>query len=60
MAVRAFRESDVVDEYGIMPWVPIDARVKVDGRLTVIITEAGKNCDCGKGLYCPENLQVVK
>ncbi len=28
-----------------------------DGAVLVTVTDAGAACDCGKGLYCPENEQ---
>jgi hypothetical protein len=56
----AYRESDVTDEYGLMPWVPIGAKVRLEGGWIATITEEGKACDCGKGVYCPLIPQVKK
>lgn len=53
MRQQAYLPADVEDEYGIQPWVPIDARVKLGNGRYAIITEEAKNCDCGKGVYCP-------
>lgn len=29
-----------------------------DGEWAIYVTEAGMNCDCGKGVYCPSNPQL--
>lgn len=59
MGIMAYRESDVTDDYGIMPWVPIDARVKRGDGKIVVVNEAAKRCKCKNGVYC-KKIQVAK
>lgn len=58
--MKAYRLDDVQDEYGLMLWVPTGARVNLGGGLFATITDGGKACDCGKGVYCPLNPQTRK
>lgn len=39
-------------------WSITGALAIQDGDWAIFVTEEGMKCGCGKGLYCPQNIQV--